>query len=150
MVKDANTVPLEGGSLGYMLAQAAHAWRTDLATALKPLGLTPPQFFVVASLYRLTIKKGLRPTQQEIAKRIAIDINTASQVIRGLEKRKIISRAPHPRDGRAIELALTAEGQKLAQESTRRAREVNERFFQDSNHQALHEQLSILMHVNKE
>jgi len=49
---------------GFWLQQAALSWRAELDTRLRPLGLTPTQFNVLASVLTVTtaeagVKKGL-------------------------------------------------------------------------------------------
>jgi DNA-binding MarR family transcriptional regulator len=45
-------------------------------------------------------------------------------MINALEKRNLILRKPHPRDGRAVGLHLTATGQKLMRDAERTAVEL--------------------------
>jgi DNA-binding MarR family transcriptional regulator len=45
-------------------------------------------------------------------------------MINALEKRNLILRKPHPRDGRAVGLHLTAAGQKLMRDAERTAVEL--------------------------
>jgi DNA-binding MarR family transcriptional regulator len=40
-----------------------------------------------------------------------------SQVLRALEERGLVERRPHPQDGRAKALVVTAEGQRLANQA---------------------------------
>jgi DNA-binding MarR family transcriptional regulator len=58
-----------------------------------------------------------------------MDPNTASAVIRSLERRGALARGSHPEDGRARTLILTGEGRQLAQACARLVRQVNDRFF---------------------
>ena len=118
-----------GGGLGYALIQAANAWRAELATALQPVSITPPQFFVLAALLHAHGRERPGPTQKELADRTGIDVNTISQVLRGLERRGIVRRAPHPADSRAIALSLTDSGLELARQCAREARSLNRRYF---------------------
>lgn len=109
--------------------QAANAWRAELAIALAPVDMTPPQFFVVSALLHTQTHGRPGPTQKELADRTGIDVNTTSQVLRGLERREIVHRAPHPTDSRAITLSLTETGLALARLCTREARALNRRYF---------------------
>lgn len=118
-----------GGGLGYALMQAASAWRSELAAALGPVRVTAPQFFVISALLHAHTHGRPKPTQKELADRTGIDVNTTSQIIRGLERRGIITREPHPRDSRALVLGLTATGLELAKHCTSEARALNRRYF---------------------
>jgi MarR family transcriptional regulator, organic hydroperoxide resistance regulator len=118
-----------GGGLGYALMQTANAWRSELAIALAPVSVTPPQFFVLAALLHVQSRARPGPTQKELADRTGIDVNTTSQIVRGLERRGIVRRQPHPQDSRAVALGLTQAGLELARQCTREARALNRRFF---------------------
>lgn len=118
-----------GGGLGYALMQAANAWRAELAITLAPASVTPPQFFVLAALLHAHGREHPGPTQKQLAGRTGIDVNTISQVLRGLERRGLVRRTPHPSDSRAIALSLTDAGLELARACTREARALNRRYF---------------------
>lgn len=126
-----------GGGLGYALMQAANAWRAELADALAPLSVTPPQFFVLAALLHAQTHDRPGPTQKELSARTGIDVNTTSQVLRGLERRGLVRRAPHPSDSRAVALSLTDAGLELARLSTREGRALNRRYFAAVDGQSL-------------
>jgi len=51
----------------------------------------------------------------ELAAELYLDKSTASRVIATLERKRYVSRAPHPEDKRAIVLTVTAAGRKLCQ-----------------------------------
>lgn len=126
-----NTQPFDppDGGLGYALMEAANAWRAELAAALAPMSVTPPQFLVLAALLHAHTRGRPSPTQKALSEQTGIDVNTTSQVIRGLERRGLVRRRPHPADSRAFELTLTEPGLALAREATREARALNRRYF---------------------
>lgn len=128
--------PPDGG-LGYALMRAANAWRAELATALSPMAVTPPQFFVLAALLHAHRHDRPAPTQKELSEQTGIDVNTTSQVIRGLERRGIVRRQPHPNDSRAVQAMLTEPGLELARLATREARALNRRYFQHTDPEPL-------------
>jgi DNA-binding MarR family transcriptional regulator len=49
----------------------------------------------------------------ELAAELYLDKSTASRVVSSLERKGYVSRAPHPEDGRAIVLRVTAAGRRL-------------------------------------
>jgi MarR family transcriptional regulator, organic hydroperoxide resistance regulator len=118
-----------GGGLGFALAQAAQVWRARLTEELADLGVTAPQFFVLAALLHIHGRGLEAPTQREIGERTGTDANTTSQILRGIERRGLIRRDPHTRDSRAFALTLTPDGLELARECARRARALNDLFF---------------------
>jgi DNA-binding MarR family transcriptional regulator len=118
-----------GGGLGFLLIQAAQAWRNRVAARLSDTGVTPAQFFVLVTLLRHGRRTVAPLSQRQVADRTRMDVNTTSQVVRALAARGLLSRAPHPRDSRAVALTLTADGAALAQACAIRVREVNAAFF---------------------
>lgn len=57
---------------------------------------------------------GEHPNQVEVARQAGTDIKMASEVLRGLEARKLIKREPDPADGRANRVRVTARGAAMA------------------------------------
>ncbi len=98
-------------SPGFLLWHVSTSWRTVIEAALKPLSLTHPQFVVLTTLWWLT-KDGARLSQAAIAKMAGLDPNTTSQIIRGLEEKKLIKRVQSS-DVRAKNPLLTAKGSQV-------------------------------------
>jgi DNA-binding MarR family transcriptional regulator len=118
-----------GGGFGYALLHAAQVWRTEAGAALGPHELTVPQFLLMMALYRQHRHEWPALTQAEVAVRLGMDANTASQIARGLERRGLILRSPHPDDARARALILTPAGVSRATTASAAARAFNDRFF---------------------
>ena len=78
-------------SPGFLLWHVSTAWRGSIELMLKSIGLTHPQFVILATLGWLT-RKGDRVTQALIGKMAGLDPNTVSQIIRGLEQKELIMR----------------------------------------------------------
>jgi DNA-binding MarR family transcriptional regulator len=117
------------GGFGYALMHAAQSWRTEASRVLKPHALTVPQFLVVMALFRQARHDWPPLTQTEIATRLGMDANTASQVVRGLERRGILQRSAHPGDARARALTLTTTGLSAARAASADARRLNDTYF---------------------
>jgi DNA-binding MarR family transcriptional regulator len=117
------------GGLGHALERAARAWRAEVTAALQPHDVTTPQFLVLVAILRADLRGTVPPTQRDIGERLSMDSNTASAVIRSLERRGALARGSHPADGRARTLTLTEEGRQLAQACARLVRQVNDLFF---------------------
>ncbi len=96
-------------SPGYLLWRATLLWQRTVRDALAPHDLTHVQFVTLASAWWLA-EHGLRPTQKDIAVHAATDQMMASQVLRRLEAKGLVSRAADPGDSRAMIVALTGEG----------------------------------------
>ena len=115
-------------SAGFWLHQAALAWRAELDTRLRPLGLTPTQFLLLASTGWLE-HLGERPTQQAVAEQAGADRMMTSKVVRALEDRGLLRRETDESDARVLRLALTPAGRDLTRRATAIARDVDTRFF---------------------
>ena len=77
-------------SPGFWLHQAALAWRAELEARLRPLGLTPTQFLLLASTGWL--ERTGKPTQQALAEHTGADRMMTSRVVRTLEERSRLRR----------------------------------------------------------
>ncbi|MGW4356445.1 MarR family winged helix-turn-helix transcriptional regulator [Nocardia sp. NPDC004582] len=115
-------------SPGFWLHHAALEWRATLERNLRPLGLTPTQFNLLASAGWLG-RSGELPTQQQVADMSGADRMMASKVIRGLEERGLLARCADPVDARALRIELTAEGRELASRGVRIAVDTDEQLF---------------------
>jgi DNA-binding MarR family transcriptional regulator len=118
-----------GGGFGYTLMHAAQTWRTEATTALAPYELTVPQFLVVMALFRQARHDWAPLTQVDVGVRLGMDANTTSQIVRGLERRGILTRRTHPVDARAHALTLTADGSERAAAASVAARAFNDVYF---------------------
>ena len=95
-------------SPGFLLWHISTSWRSGIAEVLKPLGLTHPQFVVLAAIGWLT-KNGDLATQSAIGKLAGLDPNTTSQILKGLEQKALIERI-QSKDARAKHPKLTPTG----------------------------------------
>ena len=114
------TVPLIGeryrgvnGHIGYLLVQAWHAVIAAMDTALRPHGLTPPQYGVLSVLAR---NPGL--SGADLARAVNTTPQAANEVLATLERKRLIERRPHPTHGRILRATLTDEGQRRLQAAT--------------------------------
>jgi len=103
--------------LGYHLRRAQLAVFADFARSMTGIDLTPGQFGV---LVRIAANPGL--TQSALGRAVGIERSTVVSVIDRLEKRGLVIRGEAIGDRRANALALSAEGQKLLRDATRRVR----------------------------
>lgn len=116
-----------GRSPGFLLWHISTSWRSSIDAILKPIGLTHPQFVVLASLGWLT-RKGDRVTQAAIGKMAGLDPNTTSQIIRGLEHKNLIKREQSS-DARAKNPILTDKGSEILKIALPAVEVVDAQFF---------------------
>lgn len=95
-------------SPGFLLWRVSALWRKAIEAVLKPLGLTHPQFVILATTGWLT-RMGERASQAEIGRQAALDPNTTSQILRGLQAKGLIERS-HTLDEKSKYPLLTATG----------------------------------------
>jgi DNA-binding MarR family transcriptional regulator len=111
------TVPLIGeryrgaeGHIGFLLVQAWHAVIAAMDTALRPHGLTSPQYGVLSVLAR---DPGL--SGADLARAVNTTPQAINEVLATLERKHLIERRPHPTHGRILQATLTDEGQRRLQ-----------------------------------
>lgn len=97
-------------SPGFLLWRVSTLWRKSIEAVLKPLGLTHPQFVILATTGWLT-RTGRKASQAEIGRQAALDPNTTSQILRGLQAKGLIERS-HNIDEKSKYPTLTATGVK--------------------------------------
>lgn len=124
-VTESETGPLL--SPGFWLHQAARAWRAELDARLRPLGLTPTQFLLLASTRWL--ERTGKPTQQAAAEQAGVDWMMTSKVVRSLAERGLLRRESDESDARALRLTLPLTGRTLTRQATAIARDVDAEFF---------------------
>jgi DNA-binding MarR family transcriptional regulator len=101
------------GLLGYHLRRAQLRAFAAFGRRLKPTGLTPTLFGVLAII---EARPGIG--QGEVADALGADRSTMVRLVDQLERRGLVRRDPHPGDRRTVLPALTAEGRALLERAT--------------------------------
>ncbi len=114
-------------SPGFLLWCVSIKWRTAIEKVLKPLGLTHPQFVILATTGWLT-RNGLLVSQIDIGRKAGLDPNTTSQIIRGLESKQLIIRT-QTFDERSKNPALTAAGTAILKQALPLVEAADHKFF---------------------
>jgi DNA-binding MarR family transcriptional regulator len=98
----------EEGYLGYLLRQAAGAYRHRVERALADLEVTPPQFSVLTML-------AAYPGQSnaDLARVALLTPQTVSVIVANLERAGSVTRRPHAIHGRIQHLDLSESGRAL-------------------------------------
>jgi DNA-binding MarR family transcriptional regulator len=116
-------------SLGFVLWRVTLRWQRVMSRALRPLGLTHVQFVILASTWWLTRVAAEKPSQRRLAEHAATDPMMTSQVLRVLEGQGLVVRKADPDDSRALLLAVTDRGARLAQQAVRVVEAADAEFF---------------------
>jgi DNA-binding MarR family transcriptional regulator len=93
-------------TIGFALKQAQQALRTRMDAELREIGLTTPQYAVLAYL-----KVEAGASNAALARRAFVTPQTMQAILVTLEKSGLITRSPHPEHGRVQRTQLTASGQ---------------------------------------
>lgn len=128
-------------SPGYLLYCISISWRNSLEKVLKLFDLTYPQFVMLATLGWLT-RNDERVTQALVGKTAGLDPNTTSQILRGLEQKKLIKRVSSP-DPRAKNPLLTAKGAQLLKEALPAVEKADGMFFENLTAQEVEHMIQI-------
>ncbi|WP_285245822.1 MarR family winged helix-turn-helix transcriptional regulator [Pseudarthrobacter sp. fls2-241-R2A-127] len=118
-----------GESPGFLLWHTTLRWQRDIAVALAPLDLTHVQFVLLACAWWLNAE-GEHPNQLAVARQAGTDVKMASQVLRTLEAKGLITREVDPADTRAKRLRVTDAGADLAPRAIAAVEAADARFFQ--------------------
>jgi DNA-binding MarR family transcriptional regulator len=100
--------------VGYALKEAQHSLRIRLDDALRPLGLTAPQY---AALAVMANEPGI--SGAHLARRCFVTAQTMNGIIANLESAGLIKRRPAPDHGRILQATLTESGAALLGRATR-------------------------------
>jgi MarR family transcriptional regulator, organic hydroperoxide resistance regulator len=95
--------------LCFALHSTAHAVHAAYAPLLQPLGLTYPQYLVLAALNA----QGDR-TVGQLGSELRLDTNTLTPLLKRMEKSGWLARSRNPQDERQVRLSLTDAGRDLA------------------------------------
>jgi DNA-binding MarR family transcriptional regulator len=97
---------------GYALKRAQHALRTSMDTALRPLGLTSPQYAVLSAI---ELDPGI--SSAALARAAFVTAQTMQGIVANLERAGLLKRGIHPSHGRVLRGELTKKGAKALQEA---------------------------------
>ena len=96
-----------GHEIAMALRAAYRAMHRQADAVLRPSRLTADQFVLLSILGEQD-----NITQQVLVRRASSDANTVRAMLLILEKRGFVTRDPHPTDGRARSVAMTALGRR--------------------------------------
>ncbi len=112
------------GRLGFLLNHAQLRLAEISGAALAPYGIDGRHLAVLSVL-----AGGELLSQQEAARRLAVDRATMVTLIDELERKRIVARQPHPGDRRKNVVDLTDKGRALFDQAGRAAEDAERRFL---------------------
>lgn len=115
-------------SIGLSFIKAYNNWHKKIKTELAAIGITHPQFVVLASLGYLEQSKN-EIKQIEISKKSDIDVMTVSTILKNLEKQQLIQRSHSKIDTRAKVVMLTSIGRSKLNKALKIVEQIDKVFF---------------------
>jgi DNA-binding MarR family transcriptional regulator len=97
---------------GYALKRAQHALRTSMDRALRPLGLTSPQYAVLSAI---ELDPGI--SSAALARAAFVTAQTMQGIVANLERAGLLERSIDPSHGRVLRSELTKRGIKTLREA---------------------------------
>ena len=119
-------------SVGLIFWKVSTLLQRKIKENLNKINLTHTQFVILASIQELNERHEII-TQKEISDFSSVDTMTVSSVLRLLEKKKLITRIPHPKDTRANKIEMTSEGEKIIHLAIPVVEAVDDEFFFDDD-----------------
>ena len=105
--------------LGYQLKHVQAALRARMDEALRPLGLSVPQYLCLELLSRAP-----GASTSDLAREAFVTRQTMSTLLRTLVDRGLAQRAAQASSGRALPMQLTPEGRSLLKEASKVTEEI--------------------------
>lgn len=99
-------------TLGYFLKRAQHAFRTRIDEALRPVGLTAPQFAVLVAI---DADAGI--SNAALARAAFVTPQSMQGMLSNLERDGLLTRTNHPGHGRILRNQLTPRGRQILEEA---------------------------------
>jgi DNA-binding MarR family transcriptional regulator len=130
-------------NFGFLLWQLMHIWQRMMDELLSPIGITHFQFVILIGLAWLT-REGGNSTQIQIASFCKLSPALVSQVLRILERKKLVARVTHAIDTRAKSVTLTRDGELRVEKAAAMLELVEDRFFSRAS-PAAHKKLRPLL-----
>ena len=126
--------------IGYMLKRVQAALRGQLEQVLQPLGVTAPQYAVLAALAR---QPGL--ANAELARRAFVTPQTMVRIVATLEARGLLERTAHPSHGRLLPASLTRKGERAVAAGQAGVAEVEGRMLAELGEEERRQLLDLLL-----
>jgi DNA-binding MarR family transcriptional regulator len=96
------------GSVAYLMLRNKTIYQRLGDMKLEPLGVTAAQMGVL-----LMVSHGSESTISSLSMHLGVDPAATVRIVQKLEKNGLIKKVPSKKDGRVIELHLSAEGRKI-------------------------------------
>ena len=126
--KNPFSVKKSNEATGFLLWQVHNYWQREIKKCLIDLDLTHTQFVILASAYWLILHQDL-VTQTQVANHANTDVMMTSNILRTLEKKKMVIRKEHQTDTRAKTVTLTDAGIDVLTKAVKKVETFDRDFF---------------------
>jgi DNA-binding MarR family transcriptional regulator len=96
-------------SLGFLIWHLSMRWQGQLHRELAPLGVSPADYALLASLHALR-RAGDGPSQRALADASGLEPMYVSKLVRALARAGLLEREDDPSDSRAFRVRITERG----------------------------------------
>jgi len=110
------------GRIGYTVKRLQMSLRSAGDGVLRPLGLTMPQYAALSAVAR---HPGLN--NSDLARLCFVTRQTMNELLAGLHRAELVTRADHPRDRRVRQIELSATGRDVLERADRLVGAVEQR-----------------------
>ena len=102
-------------SAGFLVGRVAHGLKLRVQEFLDDAGIdvSAEEISILTVLAHLDCPEQMKP----LAEKLGRDATTLSRQVTGLERQKLVKRAPCPEDGRATVVTVTKAGSKLVEQT---------------------------------
>jgi len=107
--------------VGYLVTRAQYALRSAMDTELRAHGITTPQYAALSALEQHGVLSGA-----ELARRCFVTPQTMNAIVANLAGAELVTRRPHPKHGRVIEISLAPLARSLLRKAHATVRAIEE------------------------
>ncbi len=111
--------------IGYLLKVAQNALRVQMDEAMRPLGITAPQYAVLTAIER---EPGI--SSATLARAAFVTPQTMQGIVANLERQGLLARSADPTHGRILRAALTDDGRRAVAAAHQRVDAVERRMLE--------------------
>ena len=134
-------------SPGFMLWKASNLLQRLHAECLRDLDITPTQFSLMTCLVYLQDNGDV--TAAAIVAHTGMDKMMVSDLLKTLKRKELVTKTPHPDDGRAYLIRATTKGVQVTNAAVRKVEALDTKFFQRiRDSRAFHRDLVTLVREN--
>lgn len=115
----------EGPQLTYLVKQLELAIRKEIGTAIRPIGMTTPQFTALSVLARHD-----GTSSADLGRRSFVTPQAANEMVSALDRKGLVQRHPDATNQRVLVLSLTTAGRQVFDTCASAVSQIEERMLE--------------------